>query len=321
MKTHIAIVLVLVWPISLLLHAEPVGPRGHIGTNANPKRVDRLVITKPGIYQNYLVDSNWQGGNRVKVSSNDVTIRNCEIRNASGNGIGIFGRKIVIENCRIHHLLNGSFKDQQDAHGITGRWGDVTIRNCDIGLVSGDSIQFDPDRKSTGRVTVENCRLWTGALPTDAARFKRGQRPGENAFDTKTMPSGPRAELIIRNCLLEGWNQPGQISLMAALNLKENVTAIVENCVFSDNEVACRLRGPNRRGGAWVAVRDCAFYNCRVGIRAEEKIENLKLHRLGFGSGVARKLHPVAGGIGKGHENTGERHAPDIRKAIEKGLR
>ena len=52
MKTHIAIVLVLVWPISLLLHAEPVGPRGHIGTNANPKRVDRLVITKPGIYEN-----------------------------------------------------------------------------------------------------------------------------------------------------------------------------------------------------------------------------------------------------------------------------
>lgn len=305
---------------TILLQAGPVGPQGHVGTNANPKRVDRLVISKPGIYENYLVDSKWQGGNRVKVSADNVTIRNCEIRNATGNGIGVFGKNIVIENCRIHHLLNGTYKDQQDAHGITGRWANVTIRNCDIGLVSGDSIQFDPDRRSTGRVTVEHCRLWTGPLPADAARFRRGERPGENGIDTKTIPNGSRAELIVRNCLLEGWNQPGQISLMAALNLKENVTAIVENSVFRDNQVACRLRGPTRRGSAWVTVRDCAFYRGKVGIRAEEKIENLKLQRLGFGPGIMRRLHPVAGGIGKGHENRDERDAPDIRKAIGHGL-
>ncbi|SVD71104.1 uncharacterized protein METZ01_LOCUS423958, partial [marine metagenome] len=89
----------------------------------------------------------------------------------------------------------------------------------------------------------------------------------------------------------------------------------------SDNEVACRLRGPNRRGGAWVTIRDCAFYDCKVAIRAEEKIENLKLLGIGFGDGVTRKLHPVAGGIGRGHENTGERKVPDLKVAIRSGLR
>ena len=34
-------------------------------------------------------------------------------------------------------------KEQHDAHGITGRPTNLTIRNCDIGLTSGDSIQFD----------------------------------------------------------------------------------------------------------------------------------------------------------------------------------
>ena len=72
------------------LAAAPLGPQGIIGTKANPKRVGRLQITKDGVYENYLVDSNWAGGNRVKITADNVILRNCEIRNASGNGIGIF---------------------------------------------------------------------------------------------------------------------------------------------------------------------------------------------------------------------------------------
>jgi hypothetical protein len=41
----------------------------------------------------------------------------------------------------------------------------LVIRNCDIGLVSGDSVQFDPDRGVWDDVLVENCTLWTGPLP------------------------------------------------------------------------------------------------------------------------------------------------------------
>ncbi|MFP6874753.1 MAG: right-handed parallel beta-helix repeat-containing protein [Verrucomicrobiales bacterium] len=307
--------------LPLSVAAAAPGPQGEVGTRAEPKRVQRLQITRPGIYENYLVDSNWQGGNRVKVSADNVTIRNCEIRNASGNGIGVFGSKVVIENCRIHHMLAGSFSSQEDAHGITGRWGDITIRNCDIGLISGDCIQFDPDRRSTGRVVIENCRLWTGPLPADAAGFRKGQRPGENALDTKTMAEGPRAQLVMRDCILHGWKQPGQISLMAALNLKENVQATVENCVFFDNEVAFRLRGPTRRGGAWVSITNCVIYSTAVGVRAEDSIANLRIHRLGFARDVKRRYHTPGCDFGVGYENTGQFLAPALKEALAKGVK
>ncbi len=306
---------------SIATAAAALRPIGLVGTQANPKKVERLQITKPGIYENYLVDSQWAGGNRVKITADNVTLRHCEIRNASGNGIGVFAKNVVIENCKIHHLLAGSFKEQHDAHGITGRWGNVIIRNCDIGLISGDCIQFDPDRRSVRRVIIENCRLWTGPLPADAARFKRGQRPGENAVNTKTMPQGARAELIIRNTIFHGWKQPGQISLLAALNIKENVNARVEQCVFFDNQVAFRLRGPTRRGGAWVRIEHCAVYNTEVGVRAEDTIQNLKINRLGFARSVKCNFHTPGCDFGKGYENKGQFVAPDLEEILRNGIK
>jgi hypothetical protein len=299
--------------------AKPVGVQGPVGCGENPKVVDRLEITRPGVYENYLVDSDWAGGNRVKITADDVTLRHCEIRNASGNGIGIFGRRVTIEGCRIHHLLASTFGEQRDAHGITGRWHDVTIRNCEISYVSGDCIQFDPDRESAGQVLIEDCTLWTGPLPADAGSFRKGERPGENAFDSKTPPQGPRCRVTIRNCDLYGWNQPGQIGLLAALNLKENVHARVERCLFRDNEVCLRLRGPGPRGGAEVEVEDCAIYGAKVGVRMEDAIRDLKIRRLGFGPGVGRKYQTV-GGVGPGYENTGEYDAPPLEQLRMKGL-
>jgi hypothetical protein len=289
---------------------RPVGARGSVGCRDDATRVDRLEITRPGVYENYLVDSGWAGGNRVKITADGVTLRNCEIRNATGNGVGVFAKDVTIENCKIHHLLAATFARQEDAHGITGRWNNVVIRNCEIFYVSGDCIQFDPDRNSTGRVLVEDCTLCTGPLPGDAAGFKKGERPGENAFDSKTPPGGPRCELTIRNCDLHGWSQPGQIGTLAALNIKENVHARIERCLFHDNEVALRLRGPGLRSGALVEVDDCAIYDAQVGVRIEDKIENLKIHRLGFGTGVERKYQMAGGGVGPGYENTGESVAP-----------
>lgn len=76
----------------------------------------------------------------MKITADDVTLRNCEILNGQGNGVGVFGNQVLIENCRIHRLLKGTFEHQQDAHGVTGRWGEVTVRNCDISQVSGDCL-------------------------------------------------------------------------------------------------------------------------------------------------------------------------------------
>ncbi|MBM3333251.1 hypothetical protein FJY63_01175, partial [Candidatus Sumerlaeota bacterium] len=110
-------------------------------------------------------------------------------------------------------------------------------------------------------------------------------------------------------CLMYGWNQPAQIGNVAALNLKENVDAQVARCVFYDNEVAFRVRGPGKRGGAHVRITDCAIYNTRLGIRAEDRIEQLKIRGLGFGEGVAERIKFVNGKAGPGYENTGEHDA------------
>lgn len=296
-----------------------VGVRGPIGCRKDAKRVARLQITKPGVYENYLVDSKWAGGNRVKITADNVILRNCEIRNASGNGVGVFGKNVTIENCKIHHLLHSTFAKQHDAHGITGRWNNVTIRNCEIYYVSGDCVQFDPDRKSTGKVLIENCTFWTGPLPDDAAGFRKGERPGENAFDSKTPAKGPRCKLTIRNCLMYGWNQPAQIGLIAALNLKENVEATVENCLFRDNEVCFRLRGPTGRGDARVRVTNCAIFDSKVGVRMEDSLRDLTIRNLAFGQGVRRKYHQVGRGPFPGYDNRGESKAKPFETILKHG--
>jgi hypothetical protein len=325
MKVVLRILLVAItFPFALPALAQdrkPVGVQGTIGCAKDPKKVERLEITKPGTYENYLVDGKWGTGNRVKITADDVTLRNCEIFNCGGNGVGCFGKNITIENCKIHHCLHSTFKEQHDAHGITGRWTNITIRNCEIFYVSGDAVQFDPDRKSTGQILIEDCTFWTGPLPDDAAGFKKGERPGENAIDTKTPAKGERCTMTVRNCYFHGWNQPGQISNMAALNLKENVHVKVENCVLRDNEIAFRIRGPGvRGGGANVEVKNCAIYDCRVGVRVEDRAENLKIDKLGFGKGVPRKYHILQDKTGPGYENRGEHEAPAFESLLKNGF-
>jgi Right handed beta helix region len=324
MKLCRSIIAFVLGGASYTLHAadspKPVGTHGIVGTLANPKTVNRLEITKPGVYENYLIDALGNGGNIVKITADGVTLRNCEIRNATGNGVGVFGSKVVIENCRIHHLLKSTFKAQDDAHGITGHWGDVTIRNCDISHVSGDCVQFDPDRASRGSVLIEDCHLWTGPLPADALDFKAGERPGENAMDTKTKPDGERCKLTIRNCYMHGFNQPAQISTIAALNIKEHVDAEVTHCVFADCEVAFRVRGLGSRGGAHVRITECAIYETQVGVRAEDKIEQLKISGLAFGHGVRARMERHNGKDLSGFETTGEREAPPMKSLLKNGF-
>lgn len=289
---------------------------GKPGTLANPKVVTRLEITKPGVYENFLADAQGAGGNIVKITASGVTLRHCEIRNGTGNGVGVFAPDVTIEHCHIHHLLAGTFKEQHDAHGITGHWGRVVIRNCEIHHTSGDSVQFDPERASRGELTIENCTFWTGPLDADAAGFRRGETPGENAFDSKTKPDGDRCRLIIRHCHFHGWQQPGPISNMAALNLKEHIATTISGCVFQRHEIAFRVRGPGKRGGAQVEITDCAIYDCRTGVRMEDKVESLTIRNLAFGPDVKQKYQQVAGGAGPGYVNEGERDAPPVQTLL-----
>jgi hypothetical protein len=269
----------LLWQATQAADDRPlikVGAQQPLGCLANPKRVKHLVIDQPGTYENYLVDGQWDDSTLVKILADDVVLRHCEIRHGRHNAVTVYAKNVRIDSCKIHHVLSGDFHSQHDAHGITGRPLNLTIRNCDIGLVSGDSIQFDPGRGIWNDVLVEGCTLWTGPLPADAAAFKQGERPGENAVDTKQQATNPRSKLTIRGCLMYGWNQPGQIGNMAALNLKNHVQVTVEHCVLRDNEICFRLRGgAGELGGAHVQINNCALYESAVAIRAENGIENL----------------------------------------------
>ena len=297
-----------------------VGARGRVGCDQNPKTVGRLFIKKSGIYENYLVDGKWVSRNLVKINADDVILRHCEIRNGMHNGVTVYAQNVLIESCQIHHLLKGTYKNQRDAHGITGRPTKLTIRNCEIYQVSGDSVQFDPDRGPWDDVLIENCTLWTAPLTADTAGFKKGERPGENAVDTKQQIMNPRSKLTIRNCLMYGWGN-GQIKVMAALNLKNHVQVRVEQCLFRDNEICFRLRGvTGKRGGALVTIKDCAVYRSKVAVRMDDRIRDLKITRIGIGDGVRRTFYRAGGGVGLGFENTGAYDAPPFEQLLKTGF-
>jgi len=299
--------------------APVVGVRGDVGCGPDAKAAQRLLITEPGVYENLLVDGKWVAKNLVKIRADGVTLRRCEIRNGRHNAVAVYASKVTIDSCRIHHLLAGTFKDQHDAHGITGQATDVVIRNCEIYQVSGDAVQFDPGRGPWDNVLVENCTFWIAPLEADAVGFKKGERPGENAVDTKQQESNPRSRMTIRNCLFYGWGD-GQIANQAALNLKDHVQVTVEGCVFRDNDICFRLRGDTgERGGALVTIRDCAVYRSKIAVRMEDRIRDLKMLRLGIGPGIGRK-YTVAGGKPVDLVSEGEYPAPAYEKAVAEGL-
>ena len=173
-------------------------------------------------------------------------------------------------------------------------------------------MQFDPGRGPWNNVLIEHCTLWTGPLAEDAADFRRGERPGENAVDTKQRASNPRSQMTIRSCLMYGWNQPAQLSNASALNLKNHVAVEVEQCLFHNNEICFRVRGGlGEYGGSNVKIRDCRIYDSGLAVRAEDGVENLKISKLGIGQGVKRPFHHV-GGLGPGFENVGQYTPPPL---------
>jgi hypothetical protein len=291
---------------------EYAGLSGPVGAPEGSKRVRTLRITEPGVYENIIVDGDWIDQDLVRILADNVTLRNCTIRHGLRDAVEVYARNVTIENCRIHHVLNSTFHEQKDAHGITGRPLNLVIRNTEITHVSGDAIQFDPSRRIEpypwDNVLVENCFLWTGPLDADYAGFKKGERPGENAFDSKTHPDQPRARITFRNTLMKGWGH-GQIGNGAALNLKEKVHGTVERCVFVDNDIGFRCRGT--RGSAWVTARDNTVYRTDRVFRLEHYVQNVKISGLALGEGVG-KIFDQAPGPGEGFEDRGRRKAPSL---------
>jgi hypothetical protein len=295
---------------------ETAGLTGPRGANPEARRLRTLRIERSGVYENLLIDGEWADEDLVKVRADNVVLGNCTVRFGKRDAVEIYGRNVRVENCHIHHVLGGTYQAEHnvDAHGITGCPLNLTVRNTEISHVSGDALQFDPGRRAEpyawDNVLVEDCFLWTGPLDADYAGFKRGEKPGENAFDSKTFDGEPRrSRVTLRRCLLQGWGQ-GAIDNGAALNLKEKVQALVDRCVLVDNDIGFRCRGS--RGSAWVTARNCTVYRTARVFRLEERVQNLKIFHLALGEGVGKR-YDQAPGAGEGFEEHGARRAPALR--------
>ena len=212
-------------------------------------------------------------------------VKNCTLKNGTSDGLEVSDAdNVLLENLEIHHMLAGSYSNQEDAHGIvaTGEQ-NLTIRGCNIYYVSGDCFQTDPNRDMPlwDNVLIENCKLWTGPLPEDAAGFYAGEVPGENAIDTKIngnlVSSGYRPKITIRNVEAYGF-VPGFINNRAAFNIKEQVDCRMDKILVYNSEVAFRLRGPGSRGGAHVTISNCIAYDNVKIFRTEDDIELLHIY-------------------------------------------
>ncbi len=138
----------------------------------------------------------------------------------------------------------------------------VVLRNCEIRNGARDGIEI-----YASDVLIENCRIH---------RFLNGSfAPHLEAHGITGQPT----RLTIRNCEISYVSgdcvqfDPGR---------KPWTDVVIENCVFYDNEISLRLRGPqgnpNGLGGAWVTAESCAFYSSGVAVRLEDRIER-RAHR------------------------------------------
>ncbi len=253
-----------------------------------------------------IVDHNKQSGDAVIVRAPGVMLKDMIVRNGANDGIDANDADgLVIDGLLIHHFLAGSFTNQVDAHGIvaTDTRG-LTIRNTEVHHVSGDSFQADPDRNTTitTDILIEGSHFWTGPLAEAFNEWNAGERPGENAVDTKMVKSGwesvERMKITIRDVVAHGWVQDGYINNKAVFNMKEKIEAVFDGITVYDSEIAFRLRGT--RGNADVTIANAVVYDVDKAIRAEDDLANLQVYNTTFGDGIDTMLQFAGGSGGTG---------------------
>lgn len=264
--------------------------------------ISHAYITLDG----FIIDGQFANSDIVKINNggDNTILRNCEIRNGTKDGIDLNqADDVLIENCEIHHFLGGSLNNQVDAHGIVATSeNNLTIRGCNIYYVSGDCFQTDPNRNYPlwDNVLIEDCKLWTGPLPDDAAGWNAGEIPGENAVDTKingeAAATAYRPKITIRNVEAYGF-AAGYINNRAAFNLKEKIECKLIAVKVHDNEIAFRLRGPGSSGGAYVTIINCIAYDNDKTFRTEDGVELLHIYNGTFDKGNGNEyFQNVSGG-------------------------
>jgi len=299
------------------------------GTEASPitmRAEGEVIITAPGevlaidhaywVFEDLIFDGQYGSADTLDIDddANHLRLVRVEVRHSGRDCIDMGAPTgVSIIDSEIHHCLHYDADDDErvDAHGITGgAVQDLSILGTDIHTFSGDAVQFDPGREAPGwdNIVIRDCRFWLAPLTENENGFEIGQVTGENAIDTKTVPDGSRATLLIEDSSFWGFKDGIDFSNQAALLLKENVEVTISRVRIFDSEIGIRVRGPTdtRPLGARVRVQSSLLYNLDIGIRYEDDIEDLELYHLTFGTGV-ETFFDAAGA---------ETDAPDVRNTI-----
>lgn len=237
---------------------------------------------------------------RLATEAHGFVLRRSEVRRSGRDCVDMAApTDVLLEHSSINHCLwwDGG---RRDAHAVVaGAARRLTLRHLDIHTFSGDGLQLDPGRALPGwdEVTIEHTSFRLAPLPAAQNGFPKGAVPGENAIDTKTHPTAPRARMTITDTTAQGFG-PGLISNMAAFNLKERVDVSLDRVTVSLSEIAFRLRGPGANGGAWVSLRNVVMHNVVTGIRYEDDIEQLEVTHVTFGRHVSVPLRAASSGWG-----------------------
>jgi hypothetical protein len=272
----------------LVIRSEVDGKAVLSSAAGNVVRVSHPYVTIRGL----VVDGQYAPYDAVLVDSGatGLVLQYLDVKRTSKDCIDIRATaNVVVERSVIHHCLNAT-NGRTDAHGIVaGAVRNLVVRDTRIHSFSGDAIQLDPGRSAPGwdRITIDRCQFWLAPLPSAENGFPAGTVAGENALDTKTLATAPRATVIVRQT--EAWGfRGGLITNMAAFNIKENVDATFDGVTVSRSEIAFRLRGPGANGGAWARVQNAVVYDVGTGVRYEDDIERVQVWNSTFGSAIPR---------------------------------
>ncbi|MCA9671193.1 MAG: hypothetical protein KC503_36595 [Myxococcales bacterium] len=269
-----------------------------------------VAIRAPWVtLQGFVIDGKFGTQDVVSVddSADELVLRDLEVHSGQRDGIDMGGgssaglKNVLVEGCVIHHMLNGSTTNQQDAHCIVATDFDgLTIRDTEAYYCSGDSVQVGTDRDPWDNLVIERCRMWTGPLPAAAAGFAAGESPGENALDTKAMPhAGVKGRITLRDSAFWGFDAPtAYIANRAALNLKDQITGVVERCTVRDSEIGLRIRGGSGpRGGVdGLVIKNVVMFRNRFHVRVEDGALGVELLHDTFGRLVDDSGAPQAAG-------------------------
>ena len=154
-----------------------VGANGDFKTLAAAAKVARpgdTIVVEAGVYSEPLrppagttwiaapgavIDGGWNGKKMtgadatavaVLVNKPDVTVRGFEIRNVAGKGVALAegGDRFLMENCEIHHTVNGGLSANGTGTPIDG----ITIRGCHVHDIALSGIWYE--------VPVNGCFLF-----------------------------------------------------------------------------------------------------------------------------------------------------------------